>query len=87
MQPLANYVLLGEVKEDLKTESGIILTKSVTTGNTPGKIIARGAEANTVLKVGQHVVCDWKQATPVMVENKQCVLLKDEFIMAVSQDV
>ena len=86
MQPLKNYVLLGEVKEDLKTESGLILTSSVASGNKPGKILAVGPEVENV-KVGQHVICNWKASTPVEVEGIMCVLLKDEEIMAVSKDV
>ena len=83
MKPLANYVLLGEVKAELKTDSGIILTKSVSTGNIPGKVLAVGPEVNSSIEVGSEVICDWKSSTPVMVEGAQCVLIKDEHILAV----
>lgn len=87
MQPLKNYVLLGEVKEDLKTESGIVLTQSVVTGVKPGKVLAVGPDANQSVKVGQHVICNWKEATAVTIEGIQCVLLSDEYILAISKDI
>lgn len=86
MIPLRDYVLLGEVKEDLKTDSGIILTQSVTSGHKPGKIIAMGPDVEGV-KVGQQVICNWKASTPVEVEGIMCVLLKQEEIIAISKDV
>ena len=86
MRPLKDYILLGEVKEDLKTESGLILTASVETGNKPGKILAIGPEVADV-EVGQHVICNWKPAIPVSVEGVQCVLLQTEHIIAVTKEV
>lgn len=86
MIPLKDYVLMGEVKEDLKTESGIVLTQSVTAGNKPGKILAIGPDVENI-KVGQHVICNWKGSTPVEVEGIMCVLLKSEEIMAIAKDV
>jgi len=86
MKPLKNYVLLGEVKEDLKTDGGIILTQSVDTGTKPGKILAIGPDVEG-LAVGQHVICEWKTSTPVMVDGFQCVLLKDDNVLAIQKDV
>ena len=86
MRPLKNYVLLGEVKETLKTDGGIILTASAETGTKPGKILAVGPTTEDV-EVGQHVICDWKTATPVTVEGVQCVLLKEENILAISKEI
>lgn len=77
---------MGEVKEDLKTESGLILTASTVSGNKPGKVLAIGPDVEHV-KVGQHVICNWKGSTPVEVEGVMCVLIKDEEIMAISKDV
>ena len=86
MKPLRDYLLVGEVKEDLKTESGIVLTQSVTSGNKPGRVMAIGPDVENVV-IGQHVICDWKSSTPVQVEGIMMVLLKEEFIMAISKDV
>lgn len=86
MIPLKNFVLMGEVKEDLKTESGLILTQSVTAGLKPGKILAIGPDVEGV-KVGQHVICNWKASVAVDVEGIMCVLLRDEEIMAITKDV
>ena len=87
MKPLRDYLLVGEVKEDLKTESGIVLTQSVTSGNKHGKIIAVGPDVSEDLKVGQHIICEWKESTPVQVEGIMMVLLKEESVAAISKDV
>lgn len=86
MIPLKDYVLMGEVKEELKTATGLILTASVTSGSKPGKVLAIGPDVQG-LKVGQHVICEWKESTPVEVEGIMCVLIKDENILAISKDI
>ena len=86
MKPLKDYVLLGEVKESKEsvTDGGIILTKPET-GNIPGLVLAVGPNVEGV-EVGQQVICDWKQSTPVMVDRNQCVLLKEDAILAIAKD-
>lgn len=85
MKPLRDYVLMGEVKEELKTDTGIILTQSVTVGNKPGKIIAVGPDVTDV-KVGQHVICNWKASLAVEVEGVMCVLMKSDEIIAITKE-
>lgn len=76
---------MGEIKEDLKTESGLILTQSVATGVKPGKVLAVGPDVD-VVKLGDQVICLWKESTAVDVDGITCVLIKDEFIIAITKE-
>ena len=86
MKPRKSYVLLGEVKEDLTTEGGLILTASITSGTKPGKVIAVGPEVDDVVP-GQHVICNWKESIPVDVGGIMMVLIKEDQVLAISKDV
>lgn len=79
MTPTANNILLKEIKKELKTESGIILTADVSTGNIPAYVEAVGLEVKEV-QVGDTVYCDWKKAIPVTVDGAQAVLLSEEAV-------
>ena len=76
MTPTANNLLLREIKQKLKTDSGIILQSEVSTGNKPAYVEAVGAECKEI-QPGDTIYCDWKQAIAVTVDGNQGVLLPE----------
>ena len=79
MTPTANNLLLREIKVDLKTDTGIILTTDLTTGNKPAYVEAVGVETKEI-QPGDTIYCDWKKAIPVTVGGDQAVLLSEEAV-------
>ena len=83
MKPLKNFILVTEIKtNDKVTESGLILTQSVTTGAAPGLVLEVG-ETVEDLKQGDKVALDWAKGLPVTVDGVKCVLVDEEFIRAI----
>lgn len=82
MKPRKNHVLIGEVAEEMKTESGLILTRSVDKGSKPGKVMAVGPEV-TGLEINSEVALNWKEGLPITVQGIQMVLIHEEHILGV----
>ena len=81
MKPRKNYVLVGEVAEEMKTESGIILTRSMDKGSKPGKVMAVGPDAD--VEIGSEVALNWKEGLPITVQGTQMILISEEHILGV----
>ena len=84
MKPLKNFVLLTQIEDDkeIKTEGGLILTRSQDAGTKPGTVEAVGPDVVDV-KVGDVVYVQWKDALPVTYNNKLAGLVRDISLCAV----
>lgn len=79
MNPLKDYVLVTEVKQEAKTESGLILSAGVEAGPKPGLVEAVGPNTSEV-KVGDKVALAWDKG--LRIKSNQ-VLVSEEFILGV----
>ncbi len=90
LRPLHDYVVLEKVKEEEKTQSGIILTEKPKDQPSKGLVIAVGpgkTEDGTLvpvdLKAGQKVIYKKYSGTEVTEDKKDYLLIKAEDILAV----
>ncbi len=91
IKPLHDYVLLEKVKEEEKTQSGIILTTKeakeepshgVVVAVGPGKV-EDGKLVTVELEAGQKVIYKKYSGTEVKEDKKDYLLIKAEDILAV----
>ena len=90
LRPLHDYVVLEKVKEEEKTQSGIILTQKAKDEPSHGTVIAVGPGktedgklAPVDLKEGQRVIYKKYSGTEVKVDNRELLLIKAEDILAI----
>ena len=91
IKPLQDYVLLEKVKEEEKTQSGIILTTKdakeepshgIVVAAGPGKVVD-GTLVPVDLTAGQKVIYKKYSGTEVKEDKKDYLLIKAEDILAV----
>ena len=80
MNPLKNYVLVKETKQESTTSSGIVLSGGAAQGPKPGIVVAVGPDVNEGIKEGDKVVLAWEKGLRV---GSDSALISDEFILAV----
>ena len=90
LRPLHDYVVLEKVKEEEKTQSGIIQTQKAKDEPSHGTVIAVGPgkteDGKLVpvdLKEGQRVIYKKYSGTEVKDEGKDYLLIKAEDILAI----
>lgn len=91
IRPLHDYVLLEKVKEEEKTESGIILTtKEAKEEPSHGIVVAVGPgrleDGKLVLidvKPGDRIIYKKYSGTEVKEDKKDCLLIKADDVLAV----
>ena len=90
LKPLHDYVVLEKVKEEVKTQSGIILTTGeAKEAPSMGVVVAVGQgkeDGKTVsdyLKKGQKVIYKKYSGTDITIEKKDYLLIKAEDILAI----
>lgn len=82
MLVLHDNVLVTELKEENKTESGLILSASVATGHKPAVVIGVGPGVDTLVP-SQKVYLDWSKAMPVELDGVKCAVVKYEDVKLV----
>ena len=85
MRVLHDNVLVTEDKAEQKTESGLILTADVTTGNKPARVIAVGPDVENLLP-NSKVYLKWSEAMPVELDGLPCGVVKYEHIKLVVEE-
>ena len=86
MRPLRNNVLVDEIKEEKKTESGLILDGTSADDETKlGLVIAVGPDV-TDIKQFDKVIPDWSKGTVVEVKGRQGVMIKEEDIFGIVEE-
>lgn len=90
LKPLHDYVVLEKVKEEEKTQSGIILTQKAKDEPSHGVVVAVGPgkteDGKPVpidLSEGMKVIYKKYSGTEVKVDNRELLLIKAEDILAI----
>lgn len=90
LKPLHDYVVLEKVKEEEKTQSGIILTQKAKDEPSHGVVVAVGPgkteDGKLVpidLSAGMKVIYKKYSGTEVKVDNRELLLIKAEDILAI----
>lgn len=94
LKPLQNYVVLEKVKEEVKTESGILLTtKEAKDSPSTGKVIAvgpgkveDGKRVPIDIKEGETVIYKKYSGTEITMKKKDYLLISADEILAVVED-
>ncbi|NCB32937.1 MAG: co-chaperone GroES [Erysipelotrichia bacterium] len=90
LKPLHDYVVLEKCKEEVKTQSGIILTgkpkdepsNGIVVAVGPGKV-EDGKLIPIELKKGQQVIYKKYSGTDITVDKKDLLLIQSDDILAV----
>ena len=90
LKPLHDYVVLEKLKEEEKTQSGIILTKEPKDQPSHGVVVAVGPGKTEdgklipiSLEAGQKVIYKKYSGTEITEDKKDYLLIKAEDILAV----
>ena len=79
---LGSKVLIEEVIEDIKSESGIILGETKTSANRVGKVISIGNLVEEV-SLGDKVMFDGHRVAPLDFEGKTYLIMEENNIIGV----
>jgi co-chaperonin GroES (HSP10) len=83
VKPLHKKVLVAQNKDEVKTESGIILDDALSVRESrTGTIMAIGPEV-TLVEVGDKVLLEWNKAQVVKIGDAQRVIIEEDNIVAV----
>lgn len=81
--PLKDKVLVAENKDEVRTESGLILDDAASVRDSrKGTVLAIGPDVKDV-KVGDVIYLEWNKAQVVKIGSAQRVIIKEEHIVAV----
>lgn len=90
LKPLHDYVVLEKVKEEEKTQSGIILTQKAKDEPSHGIVVAVGpgkTEDGKLIPIdlaaGQKVIYKKYSGTEVKVDGEELLLIKADDILAI----
>ena len=92
IKPLSDYILIEPIKEEEKTESGILLPETADKEKSEqGKVIAVGSGKRTSsgkiipmdVKVGQRVLFTKYGPNEIKIDNKEYLIAKQEDILAI----
>ena len=79
---LGTRVLIEEVIEDIKSESGIILGETKTSANRVGKVISIGNLVEEV-SLGDKVMFDSYKSFPIELDGKTYLIMEENNIIGV----
>ena len=71
-----NVLVTEDTQKETTTESGLILSKDISTGHKPAIIIAAGEDVPITPK--SKVYLDWSKAMPVELDGLKCAIVKYE---------
>ena len=79
---LSSRVLIEEVIEDIKSESGIILGETKTSANRVGKVISIGNLVEEI-KVNDKVMFDNHRVAPLDFDGKTYIIMEENNVIGV----
>lgn len=83
MKPIRKQILVKQTEEKTTTESGIILTGSVETGNKPALVVKKGSDVTIDIKEGDTIYLRWKEAFALTFKGEQMALVDEKDVLAV----
>ena len=85
IKPMAHFVVAVKEKKPSKTASGILLPESAQEKSEAAKVIAVGSSVKEI-ETGQNVVYKNYAATTVKLDKEECLIIKDEDILALVEE-
>ena len=79
---LGTRVLIEEIVEDIKSESGIILGETKTSANRVGKVISIGNLVEEV-SLGDKVMFDGLRVAPLNLDGKTYIIMEENNVIGV----
>ena len=86
--PLAGYVVVKRMAEEMKTASGIVLADTAKEKPQEGEVVAAGPgkKGKAQVKVGQIVLFKKYGPTEVEVDGEELLILEEEDVLAIFED-
>lgn len=86
LTPVGTMVYIAEVKQEKKTESGIILDGANSVSATKfAEVLAVGYDVKKV-RVGDKIVLNWSKCFPVKINDIERAVIDEEHILATYSD-
>lgn len=84
MRPISKYILIDPIDEEIKTESGILLTNDEAQRRRyhKGKVQAVGNEVNTI-KTNEIIYYDFRNAHTLLIEGKKITVIQERDVVVV----
>jgi|TARA_R100000084_G_C4561626_1_gene104870 chaperonin GroES len=82
MKPLRNEIVVKAVKQEAKTESGIILDDALAAPQTTGEVLAIGPETKQI-QVGDTVLFGEHSYLDLIVDNQQVLFMNESTVYAI----
>ena len=79
---IGNRVLIEEIVEDIKSESGIILGETKTSANRVGKVISIGNLVEEI-KINDKVMFDGHRVAPLNLDGKTYLIMEESNVIGV----
>ena len=79
---LSSRVLIEEVIEDIKSESGIILGETKTSANRVGKVISVGDSVEEI-KINDKVMFEGHRVAPLNLDGKTYLIMEESNVIGV----
>ena len=79
---IGNRVLIEEIVEDIKSESGIILGNTNTSANRVGKVISIGNLVEEI-KINDKVMFDGHRVAPLNLDGKTYLIMEESNVIGV----
>lgn len=84
MRPISKYILIEPIEEELKTESGILLTNDEAQRRRyhKGKVYSVGNEVETINK-DEEIYYDFRNAHTLLIEGKKITVIQERDVVVV----
>lgn len=85
-RPLGENVLVETIKDDIKTQSGLVLPETADQEKPQlGKVLAIGDSSKIKVSKGERIIFAKYSGTEIKLNGKDCLILKNEDILAVME--
>lgn len=85
LKPLKKQVVVKQIKVELSTASGIILSSDQSGNAEWVEIVSRGDQVHSDLKTGDRIIIDWKYARAVKYNDATYYVVPEAHIMLVKE--
>jgi co-chaperonin GroES (HSP10) len=85
LQPLKKQVVVKQIKVELSTASGIILSSDQSGNAEWVEIVSLGPDVHSDLRSGDRIIIDWKHARQVKYQNEVFYIIPEAHIMLVQE--
>lgn len=85
LKPLKKQVVVQQIKAELSTASGIILSSDSSGDAEWVEIVSMGPAVHSDLKTGDRIIIDWKFARQIKYDNAAYYVVPEQHIMLVKE--